>query len=257
MSFWNRSLVLAVLCAGFVGVASAELKTADEVIAKHIEARGGMDKIQAIKSMRTLGKMTMGPMEMPFTAEMKRPSQMRLEFNFQGMNAVQAFDGEKGWQIMPMMGKTDPEPMSEDDLKNIREQADFDGAMVDYAKKGNTVELVGMADLEGTPAYKLKVTKKNGDVETNYIDGEYFMLLKTESKMKIQGQDVDGSSSLGDYKEVAGVMFPHSISNGFTMGGQEMKQTMVFESYEANPTLVAERFAMPKVATPAAEPAKK
>jgi outer membrane lipoprotein-sorting protein len=248
---WLSFSTLALASMGF----AADLKTADEVIAKYNEARGGLDKIKAIKSVKGTGKMSMGPMELPFSIAMQRPSAMRIDFNFQGMNATQAYDGSKGWQVMPMMGKTDPEPMSEDDIKNISEQADMDGALVDYAKKGHSVKLDGTKDIEGTPAYKLVITKKNGDVETNFIDSEYFILIRTESKMKMQGQEVDSATTLGDYKEVEGVMFPHSITNAFNAGGQEMKQTMTIENYQANVDFPADHFTMPKV-EPKAEGAK-
>ena len=95
-----------------------------------VEAQGGKDKLLAVESAKFNGNMMMGPgMEVPFTMVFRRPMNMRLEFTMQGMTAVQAYDGETAWSIMPFMGKTDPEVMADDQAKNIKEQADFDGPL--------------------------------------------------------------------------------------------------------------------------------
>ena len=244
LSLSSLMLGLAVFGASSF-VYADDLTDVDAVIAKHIEARGGMDVLKAIKTTRAEGTMTMGPMQMPFVAEMKRPNQMRIDFSFQGMQASQAFDGTNGWQIMPMMGKLDPEPMGSDELTQFKNQADIDGALVDYKSKGHKVELQGVVDVDGTPAYKVKVTRADGTEETNYIDTEYFLVIKTESVVKMQGQEVAGSAILGDYKEVAGTMVPYSITNVMTGPMGEMKQEMQFTKIDVNVDLAADRFTQP------------
>jgi len=256
MSLLTRSLLIALAAAGLSAAAFAEdLKTADEVIAKNIEARGGLEVIKAIKSSRAQGTMTMGPMQMPFTVETKRPNAMRIDFSFQGMQATQAYDGSNGWQIMPMMGKLDAEPMAGDELKQFKDQADVDGPLVDYQSKGHKVEFLGLADVDGTAAYKLKVIRKDGGEEINYIDTEYFLAIKTESKIKIQGQEVQGTAILGDYKEVAGTMIPHSVTNVMTGPMGEMKQEMLITKIDTNVEVAADRFTQP-APKPAAAVAK-
>lgn len=101
--------------------------------------------------------------------------------------------------------------MSEDDAKDIIEQADFDGPLVNYKEKGNTVELVGSEDVEGTPAYKLKLTLKSGDVRYIFIDKDSFLELKATAMMKREGNEMQIDSLSGDYKEVNGLMMPFSI----------------------------------------------
>lgn len=233
--------------------AAAQAQTADELIEKNLQARGGRDKIKAIQTVRMNGKMTMGQgMEAPFTLEMARPRKMRMEFTFQGMTGIQAYDGANGWMVMPFMGKKDPEPIPSDDLKTMEDQADFDGPLVDYKEKGHQVEFVGKQDLEGTPAYKLKVTKKNGDVSYVYLDAEQHLEMKVEGKSKVRGQEVEGETTLGDYKAVGGVLFPHSIES--KAKGSPAGMTMTIEKIDVNPELPAARFEMPKVEKPAPAP---
>lgn len=241
-SFW---ILLCVPFCWAIPASADELKTVDEVIAKHIEAMGGREKLDAVKSVKMSGKMTMpGGMEAPLTIELKRPNQVRVEFIFQGMTGVQAFDGKTGWFVMPFSGRTDPEKMSSDQVKQIEDQADFEGPLVDYKKKGHKVELIGKDEIEGADVYKLKVTKKSGDVEYHYLDAEFFLTIQMKGKYKFQGTEIEYEVVIGDYKEVDGLMVPHSLEQ--RMGGMG-GNTMTFDKTEFNVKIPDERFTMPEI----------
>jgi outer membrane lipoprotein-sorting protein len=244
-----KKVCLAVAAlAVLVPVLSAQ--TVDEIIAKNIQARGGMDKIKSIKSIKTTATMTMGPgMEAPGVMVQKRPEMARLEFTVQGLTAVQAYDGSKAWQIMPFMGKKDPELMSGDETKEMEETADLDGPLVDYKAKGNAVELLGKEKVEGTDAYKLKVTLKNGDVQTEYIDADSFLEIKEETKRMVRGTERDFESSIGDYKEVDGIIFPFAVESGIK--GTDQKQKITISKIELNVPADDSMFKMPPPAPPA------
>jgi hypothetical protein len=219
-------------------------ETADDVIARYIEAIGGRAKLDAVKTIRMAGKAAgMGGMELPMTLEFKRPQMLRIEFSMQGMTGVQAFDGTVGWFLLPFAGRTEPERMPSDMIDIIADQADFDGPLVDYAKKGHQVELVGKDDLEGSEVFKLKVTKKNGNVEYHFLDAEHFIPLQLEGKRSFQGTEMPYTIKFGDYKEVGGLLLAHSVTQG-GMGGD-----MKFEKIEINVDLPDERFKMPEVKT--------
>jgi outer membrane lipoprotein-sorting protein len=239
--------ILFVLLVGFAAVlpVSAYGQTVDEVIAKHVQARGGLDKLKAAKTVRMTGKMTVGPgMEAPVVVEQKRPNHIRIEFTIQGMTGIMAFDGKGGWTLIPFSGKKDPEAMGEDDLKEAEEQADLDGPFIDYKEKGNKVELVGKEPVEGTDAYKLKATLKNGTVQYSYIDTESYLVIKEESKRTIRGVERETEATLGDYKKVEGLIFPCSIETGAK--GDSQKQKITIEKIEINPAIDDSRFKMPE-----------
>lgn len=247
----KRILVFAAAAAVFSLPATAQ--TVDEIIAKHVAARGGMDKLKAVKSVRMTGHLSSGGMEIPTTLENKRPELVRMEFTVQGLVGIQAYDGTVGWQVMPFMGKKDPEPMSADDLKDIQEQADsIDGPMVDYKAKGNQVELIGKEKIEGSDCYVLKVTLKNGTVNTDYMDTESFLVIKETAKKTVRGTEVETESTLGDYKEVEGIIFPFVVEGGIK--GSPQKQRIVIEKIELNPAIDDARFKMPAPAPVAADP---
>jgi outer membrane lipoprotein-sorting protein len=251
----SRKLVMAVLAAALLSV-SAFAQTVDEVVEKNIKARGGLDKIKAVKAVKMTGKMKIGAMEAPFTIVNSRPNKIRTDFTIQGMTGTQAYDGSTGWSVMPFMGKKDAEKMSEDELKAVQEDADIDGALVDYKTKGNKVELLGKEDVQGSPAYKLKITMKNGVERTLYIDAESFLEVKAESKRKIQGQDMEGETIIGDYKPVEGIMYPYSLESKLK-GKEGMGQSIVIEKIEVNPTIDAATFTMPAAPKPEAVETKK
>jgi len=234
---------LVGLVAGATLVAPAFSQTVDEVIAKANEARGGLEKMKAVQSVRMKGKMTMGPgLEAPITIEMKRPKNARMEFTIQGMTGVQAYDGQQAWGISPM-GSKQPEPMPAEMAKDLDNQADIDGPLVDYKTKGHQVELVGKEKVEGSDAWKLKVTLKSGDVQYIYLDADSHLEIRNEAKRTIRGSEVELENTIGDYKEVGGLLWPHSIQSGAK--GRPEKQSFAFESIEVNPAIDDSRFKMP------------
>lgn len=238
--------LLLPVCALFLAV-SAFAQTADEIIDKHIKAMGGIEKIKAVQTVKATGKMKMGPMELPLTLTKARPGSVRLDFTLQGMTGTQAYDGTTGWTVMPFMGKKDPEKMSDDSLKQIVEEADFDGSLIDYKKKGNTVELLGKVDVEGSPAYKLKIVTKQGTESIDYIDAESYFVIKTEAKRVVQGQEMEGETVVGDYKQIDGVYYPHSMQSHRKGAADGPGQSITIDKYEINTKVDNAIFKMPEV----------
>jgi outer membrane lipoprotein-sorting protein len=239
-----RSLLFAVM-VGFACVFVAPAQSVDELIAKYVKTIGGADKMAAIKTMRTTATFHGGGgFEAQFVQESKRPGMVREEFNLQGMSAITSYDGKQGWKINPFEGKKDAETLGEEELKSIVEDADFDGPLVDYRAKGNKIEFLGKDDFEGSDVYKLKVTLADGTVKTYYLDTDYYVPIKVETKQTIRGTEFETETILGDYKEVGGVYFPHSMESG--RKGSSNKSSITIEKIEINPDLPDTRFVMPR-----------
>jgi hypothetical protein len=219
-------------------------QTADELIAKNIQARGGMEKIKGIRTLRMRGKFEGGGgFTAAVTQENQRPDLIRETFTLQGMTAVQAYDGSTGWQIQPFGGKKDPELMGEDDLRDLLLDADFDGPLVDYKEKGSTVEFLGHDVVDGDDALRLKVTLKNGDIIYDYLDPDTFIEIRKEIQQFIRGSVRDRVVGYGSYKPVDGVMYPFSISQG--PKNHPDAQTTTVRKMEANVTIDPADFALP------------
>ncbi len=235
-----------VACALFAAVAvPAAAQTADEVIARSFAAQGGLEKIKAISSVRMTGQMVVGPgMEAPVVIELKRPKSMRIDISIQGMTIVQAFDGTDAWMLNPLSGRSTAELLPSDMKKMAEEQADMDGPLMDYKAKGHTVELLGKEPAEGTECFKLRVTEKDGDVTVFYLDTETYLTVRQEARRTMGGVEVDNETIVGDWKDVGGMLFPHSIDSG--QKGNPQRQKMTIGKIEINVPLDDARFKMPK-----------
>jgi len=245
--------LLLVLAGAMLLAQSASAETADEIIARYVKSSGGIEKIRAIESLRRSGRSIRGGgLESPFTQENKRPLQVREETTRAGQTGVVAFDGQSGWKISPWQGKKDPEPLNEMELKTVVDDADFDGPLIDAAKKGEKVDYLGKDDFEGTDVYKLRVTIPNGSVHTYYLDAETCVPLKIETKRIVRGAEREFETVLGNYKPVAGWMLPYWTEVGIK--GNPDKRQFVFDTIEANVPLDADTFRMPAVPAVAGTP---
>ena len=241
----RRIVVIAVLSLLTI---AAQAQTAEEIIDKFIKTVGGSEKIQAAKTLRRTGKFTRGGgFEAAVLQENRRPNMVRQEFSLQGLTAINAYDGKTGWKIQPWGGKKDPEPLGEEEMKQILEESDFDGPLVNSQQKGIKVEFVGMEPVEGTDAFKLKVTLADGDIRYYYMDTDYYVPIKIDIKRMVRGAEREYEKSLGDYKQVDGWYLPFSVETN-TKGSQD-RSKVTYDTIEANVTIDDSRFQKP--ATPA------
>jgi outer membrane lipoprotein-sorting protein len=223
----------------------ADAQTADEVVNKALAARGGVDKIKAVKSERVTGRISFtGGMEGTFVLELKRPQKMHLEIDLGSQKAVRVYDGKSaGWMINPFAENKDVQPMSEQDLKGISEESDFDGPLVDYKAKGNQIDLIGKEQFDDKPVYRLKLTNKNGDVRFYFFDASTFVLVKWEGIRKIDDKEFPWESIFSDYRDVHGLKYPFLIDQGSP--GTEIRQNLVTEKIEIDPPIDDSHFTKP------------
>ncbi len=233
-------LFVALCCFGVCGFS----QTADELVSKNIQAKGGLEKIKAIKTLRITGNSVSGGTPIIVTTENMRPNLVRETFSIAGMTAVQAYDGTSGWQISPFGGRKDPEFLGEDDIRDLQLESDLEGPLVDYKAKGNAVEFLGHDTVDGDDALRLKVTLKNGDVVYYYLDPDTFLEIRKETQEFIRGSVKETFTDLGSYKPVAGVMFPYSITAG-SKNNPDGGLTVTVDKVEVNVPIPASDFAVP------------
>jgi len=219
--------------------------TADELIAKNIEAKGGATALHDLQSLRLKGKLLVqqGQIELAYLQTKKRPEEVRSEASLQGMTQIQAYDGKEGWKVSPFFGRKDPERMSADDVKALVEDTEIDGALVDWKAKGSALEYLGTEDVEGTPAHKLKVLRKNGDVSFVYLDPDHFLEIRVLTQRMRHGAHEDVETDLGDYEKAGGVFVPTSIDVG--QKGAPDKQRIIIDKVEANVPVDDAKFHFP------------
>jgi hypothetical protein len=230
-----------------IGIAFAALlsaQTAEELVNKNLQARGGIDKLKAIHSLRMTGKLQQGSFTVQVGLDTVAPDLLRQTFTVMNMTGITAYDGASGWRIMPFGGRKDPELLGEDDLRGLQEEADFYGPLADYQAKGNTIEYLGHDTVDGDDAYRLKVTLKNGDIIYYYLDPETFLEIRKETLQFIHGSVRESFSEMGSYKLVDGVYFPFSMESGNPRSPGETSKITI-EKIEANVPIDAAEFKMP------------
>ena len=232
---------IALLCLSAYGLA----QTVDELVAKNIEAKGGLDQIKAVKTRRITGRAEQSDAPpLAVVIENARPDDIRQDITVAGMTMVQAYDGKAGWMIQPFSGRKDPQLMGEDDLRDLTLDADIDGPLVDYKAKGNTVEYMGHDTVDGDDALRLKVTLKNGDILYYDLDPDTYLEIRRESQEFIRGSVKEQVTEYGSYKPVEGVMYPFSMAI-WPKSDPTQALTVTIDKVEVNVPLAESVFAVP------------
>jgi photosystem II stability/assembly factor-like uncharacterized protein len=231
-----RQLPAAVVIAFFLlPFASARAAPVDEIVARNLQARGGVDKIKAIRTLRLTGLARFGAdaeREMGWAVLYKRPGRVRSEVTLQGLTAVDAYDGKEGWRLQPFGGRRDAVRASADDVKQLAQDADLDGPLVDWQQKGHRVEYLGTEDVDGTRAHKLRLFRKDGDVDYIFLDPESMLEIRITHVARRRGVERISESDLGNYEQVAGVWMPLSIEAGAR--GAPRSSRILIERVEVN-----------------------
>jgi len=221
----------------------AALPTVDDIVARHVAARGGREALAAIRSLRMTGRATEAGRVAVVRREIARPGHIRTEFVFQGTTGVYVWDGSAGWRVSPLDGSLDAEPLSPEAAAICAEQADIDGPLVDWKAKGHQVALGGREDLASGAAWRLDVTLKSGVVRKVWVDAATGLVVRTESTRKLRGHELAFETVYGDYRETGGVRFARTIETG--VRGRPRRLRIAVDSVEANPVLDDSRFTLP------------
>lgn len=238
--------VLAILLLLGLLAGSAAALTAEEMIARYYDAIGGVEKYTGVQTMIVTGKVQVMGMELPFTMTTKRPSKLHIASDFQGAKIVQLFDGEHGWMINPMMGTTEPQPMPEIQEKGFKVQADMDGPLIGWQKKGYTLEVLPDDEVEGTPVHRLRVEAGEGITITMSFDQDSFLLIKQTTKLKQDDTEFEQDTFMSDYRDIDGRMVAMAREQRM---GADVQSTLVMESVVFDAPVDDALFAAP-VATP-------
>jgi hypothetical protein len=234
---------IAILFSALMLVSSTFLsaQSLDDVLKEHFKAIG-QEKLLKVNSIKTTGKLVQSGMEIPFIQMSKRPDCVRVEGTFQGLSFIQTYNGKEGWNLNPFAGATEPQPFTEDELKSIKYSADIDGMLWNWKDKGYTVTLDGKEDMEGTSCFKVKLATKDGDAFTYYLDADSYMMIRTNTKVKVQGNDTESDTYYSNYTQVEGLAMPGKIDT--KMNGQVV-MTIVTDKVEINLDLDKSLFEKP------------
>lgn len=233
---WVTTLALVV---GFSATAMAE--SAEELIEKHIAARGGREAWSAIESLEMTGDYTSFSKIAPFKLQLERGLKCRLESEMSGHPFVMAHDGETAWHINDFYEIDWSWKLEEQDFIAFRQDLDLATPFFDYKERGFEVEWVGEADVDGIAAVALKLKRPDGREETWYFDPETYLEVARDSEGSDFGRPAPQRTFFDDFREVSGVMIPHFTES------QWYTRDRIFEVHEVkvNPEFEDDLFAFP------------
>jgi len=217
----------------------AQTLTLDQIIAKHLQAIGGTEKIAQLKSMYTEGTLQMMGTEAPNITYVVNGKGYRNETEFNGQKIIRVLTDNGGWQINPLAGSSTPTPLSDEEFKMNKDQLVIGDPLAGYKEKGLTGEVLGKEN----GAYKIKMKTKDNAETTYFIDSASYHITKTITIGSFQGQQVEVSTAMSDYQKTdIGYVIPHNIT--IDMGGFAF--TLLIKKVEMNKPIDLKLFDMPK-----------
>lgn len=178
----------------------ATAQTADEIINKHLEARGGIEKLKALQTMILEGSMNQGGTDVQMKFYYSQNKGTKVEFSVMGQTGYNIVTPTEGWSFNPFAGNTAAEPLPEEAVKEAQVQLDIQGPFVDYKAKGNSIEYLGKESIQGEEFYKLKLTRASGKTATYYLNKNY-LITKSISVMTADGTEKEVISEYSDYRK--------------------------------------------------------
>jgi hypothetical protein len=223
MKFLKTSFLAITMMAGSIGTFA---QTAEEIIEKHIQAIGGADNWKKINTYTMKGSVNAGGMEIPVSITTSNGKGMRMEYDLMGMSNYMIITPTEGWMYFPAQGQTKPEPFTADQIKEMQDQLDVQGELVDYAKKGGKVEFLGKDDMEGTETYKVKFYSNTGKEKTLFFDVANYYLLRETEKVKADGKEMESTVNYSNFKKLPeGVTMPMTVES--QMGPVTMSEIVI------------------------------
>lgn len=233
MSALKLSIALSLI---LVAPAAAQT-TVDDVVARNLAAKGGVEKLRAITTVKMTGSLKSPSGVTAITTWAKRPSFMRRENVNDGQTFVMAFDGKTLWQINPLIS-----PRPRDVPAPPGDAEDFDSLLLDYKEKGRTVELVATEPVQGINMHRLRVTEKNGQIRDIYINAETMLESKTVVQVEQGARKAIVTTEFSNYKTIDGISVPMHVRQ--VLNGKPLTE-VTYERIEFNVAIPDSMFAKP------------
>ncbi len=224
----KKSILTVIVLISSLVLNIIQAQTLDDILAKHFKAVG-QDKLVAAQTIIVQAKVKQMGMEMPLEMKIKKPDKFLVTVDMQGQKMIQAFDGEKGWMVAPWIS-TDPQVLEGDQLIQAQQQADLEGELYNYKKKGSTAELIGKVNIDGKDAYRIKLSTKDGNSKDYFINADTYFVDKVKASVENQGQTMEVEQTMSDFKSFNGITMPTKINSKMPMGDAEI----VFEDVKFN-----------------------
>lgn len=212
------------------GMTSAMAQNGDDIIRRHIDAIGGEDNWSKIVTMKAVGTLSVQGMEISMTQTTVHNRAMRTDFSVMGSDGYMIVTSTDGWMYMPMQGVTKATPLPEEQLKTMREKLSVRSAMLADKKLVSKAEYAGKDTIDKAECYKVKVTDKDGNLQTAYFDASTYYLVRMEGTAKGEGGEQEVNVNFSDFKKL-----PEGVVMAMKVGSAQ--GDIIFKTVEVNKTI--------------------
>lgn len=232
-------------------VASAQAKTAEEILARYVEALGGEAKYRAITSRYVEGVVENAKTKIKsrLTAWQKAPNQIRIELETPALNTFdQTYDGTIGW----MKDVRNVKILEGDELAVLKESGDF-YTEIEWKRKYTKMEVLPDAPFDGKNSNVVKVTTATGKVQTQYFDITTGLLAGYQEDAAVVTTTKKPTITIvGDYKDFDGIKY----ATRYVQRSGDSELVTIYRTVQMNPPITMD-FSMPPEVKAAIDEAKK
>jgi hypothetical protein len=242
----KRILVCSVVALGMVAgclfgvprLSAQELPRAEDILDKATVATGGKAALQKVKTLVVRGKVSVQGMQGRFAHYLAAPDKSYEELTIDGLLTVQGgVRGQLAWEKNSITGSRVLQGTER--AKAVRE-ANLQ-AQADWRTHIKQAQVVGEEKVEGKPAYKLRLTTRDGEVVITHYDKQTGLAVRQEVTVESPQGKMNMVAFLSDHREVDGIV--HPFTTRVVVGPAEI--VMTAERVEHNVNIPEERFAVP------------
>lgn len=239
----KTNLKISCLLIVFLLPVIAFSQTLEEILRKHFAAVN-QSKLSTVQTIITKGKAGQMGMYFQFTQIQKRPLKTYLEMELPDMMAIQVFDGSKGWAVEPWTGSKLARELDEAEIRSLKKQAGIDGDLYNWKSKGYQLELAGKEEFDGNPVFSVRMERADGSIFFYLLDEKSYFIMARISFEETEEGWVANTTVFGDYRNVEGVMLPHSVE---ILSDEETLVHYIYDSIELNKNIPDSKFGKPAV----------
>lgn len=238
-------LAAAILALSVVGQPAAA-QTADDVLAKAVDALGGRDALQKLRSRHSTGTITLetpagnvaGTVDVTNAAPNKSRTLIKADLTALGAGQLvidQRFDGAKGYALDSLQGNREITGQQLDTMRNSA----FPHPFLKYKDLGIAAKLVGRETVGGRPAFVIAMEPTSGPTVRQFIDAETYLPVQSVVKIAIPqlGQEVEQTTEFSDYRSLDGVKIPFQLHVSSSVQGFTIKLETVEHNVSVDETL--------------------
>ncbi|HET7453431.1 MAG TPA: tetratricopeptide repeat protein [Thermoanaerobaculia bacterium] len=224
---------LLLACAANSALGAAPRPSADEIVARHVEARGGAARLAAIRTIIYRGTYREGS----HVSDHAVMALMRPYFKLVGDPEAPIGDFAEGYDGSAWEYYGDPGIV----LRTVgaasaaaRHGMWIDGPFVDYRGKGSTIEVEGVETIGGRETYRLRLTMRDGFASEEFIDTRTYLEVANRKAAPIHafGEKVSSETRFADFRPVEGILFPFrseevEIATGRVLNTMQWREIVV------------------------------